>query len=172
MLRLQLATRLLCCQGDAGADCNPVTHLRGPLCSRVEMWPTEQIHIVIMNWQWTPWREYVCQHARTLSSIFLNDLAVLDRWEKSCKVKMLIISSVSLGFEHGFEELEDPHWTGCLRVCVYRFVHLGCKVRSISSTVSIISCSHTHAANCQCSSVHITANALLNGQLWLVIWPN
>ncbi len=75
MPRLQLASGLLCCQGDAGADCNPVTHLSRPLCGRVEMWPTEQ----------NPYCHYeltmdtsarVRVNAYTLTCIFLSDLVL------------------------------------------------------------------------------------------------
>ena len=44
MLRLQLAGHLLCCQDDAEADHNPMTHLRRPLYSSVEISPLNRIY--------------------------------------------------------------------------------------------------------------------------------
>lgn len=54
MLRLQLASHLLCCQGDAGTGRNPVTHFNRSLYSTVEISTENRIHAVGMNWQWKP----------------------------------------------------------------------------------------------------------------------
>lgn len=49
MLRLQLASHLLCCQGDAGTGRNPVTHFNRSLYSTVEISTENRIDAAGMN---------------------------------------------------------------------------------------------------------------------------